>query len=169
MSAQINGAAAKHLEDGAIQIGELAAEMGINPKTIRYYEEIGLLPEPRRTDSGYRLYGAGDRDRLAFIAKAKAVGLTLGQIGEIIARRDSGESPCDHVVNLLDQRLAAIDEQLRVLADLREELAGIKDASAGRQGEDAAICGIIERHQPHRRTSSASMIGSPTDRPVSNH
>lgn len=169
MSRQTKRAEAERPDDGGLRIGELAAEMGINPKTIRYYEEIGLLPEPRRTASGYRLYGDVDRNRLAFIVKAKAVGLTLGQIGEIIARRDSGESPCDHVVNLLDQRLAAIDEQLRVLAELREELAGIKDAAAGRQGEDAIFCGIIEHYQPPRRADAAVTPGwragrTPADR-----
>ena len=50
-----------------MRIGELAAELGLNPKTIRYYEEIGLLPQPRRTPAGYRLYEAADRERLAFI------------------------------------------------------------------------------------------------------
>jgi DNA-binding transcriptional MerR regulator len=60
-----------------LRIGELATELGINPKTIRYYEAIDLLPAPVRTTAGYRLYGAPDRERLRFITKAKAIGFTL--------------------------------------------------------------------------------------------
>lgn len=156
-------------EAGGLRIGQLAAELGMNPKTIRYYEEIGLLPRPRRTPAGYRLYGAADRDRLGFIAKAKAVGLTLGQIGEIMALRGSGECPCGHVLDLLDRKVAAIDEQLRVLADLRDELVVIKHAAAGRKAKDATICGIIEHFQPPHRADPAAMMGSSLRRSVSDH
>jgi len=54
-----------------VRIGALAADMQLNPKTIRYYKEIGLLPAPRRTAAGYRQYGAADHERLRFITKAK--------------------------------------------------------------------------------------------------
>lgn len=77
-----------------MRIGELAAELGLNPKTIRYYEEIGLLPEPRRTQAGYRLYDAADRERLRFILKAKAVGLTLEEIKLVLDVRSNGQPPC---------------------------------------------------------------------------
>lgn len=132
-------------------IGALAADLNLNPKTIRYYEQIGLLPEPRRTPSGYRLYGAADRDRLTFIAKAKAVGLTLDQIRQIITLRGSGTCPCHHVLNLIDHNIAAIDAQLHALAALRQELSAIKEATPSRPPEDSAVCGIIEHFQPTRR------------------
>src|SRR5437867_8880142 len=110
-----------------IQIGELAAELGLNPKTIRYYEEIGLLPSPQRSPSSYRLYDNADRERLRFILKAKAVGLTLGEIGDILSLRDRGQQPCEHVVGLLDQQVAAVDEQLRALKEFRTELADLRE------------------------------------------
>ena len=132
------------LHPATLRIGALAADLGINPKTIRYYEAIGLLPEPRRTPAGYRLYGAADRDRLAFIAKAKSVGLTLDQIKEIIALRGTGSCPCDHVLNLIDHKVAAIDAQIRALTALRQELLAIKGAPSERPPEDSAVCGIIE-------------------------
>ncbi len=150
MPTDIDGTRVQHHEGGALRIGQLAAELGMNPKTIRYYEEIGLLPEPQRTASGYRLYGASDRDRLGFIAKAKAVGLTLDQVREIIALRGSGECPCGHVLGLLDRKVAAIDEQIRALVELRQELIAIKEATTERAPEDAAVCGIIEHFQPTR-------------------
>lgn len=73
-----------------VRIGELAADLGVNPKTIRYYEDIGALPRPRRTPAGYRQYGPADRERLAFILKARAIGLTLEEIGDILRLRDQG-------------------------------------------------------------------------------
>ena len=76
-----------------MHIGELAADMHLNPKTIRYYEEIGLLPAPRRNAAGYRQYAAAERERLRFIAKAKALGFTLREIRELFALRDASRSP----------------------------------------------------------------------------
>ncbi|HZA92272.1 MAG TPA: heavy metal-responsive transcriptional regulator, partial [Gemmatimonadales bacterium] len=102
-----------------MRIGALAADVQLNPKTIRYYEEIGLLPAPRRTAAGYRQYGAADRQRLRFIAKAKALGFTLREIGEILALRDGGEEPCSYLGQLLDHKLAAIEVQLALLMELR--------------------------------------------------
>jgi DNA-binding transcriptional MerR regulator len=133
-----------------LRIGELAAELGLNPKTLRYYEAIGLLPAPRRTSSGYRVYDARARQRLGFIAKAKAIGLTLEEIREILALRDSGESPCEHVLALLDRKLAKVDQQLRALVDFRQELIILREEAAETMRADACVCGIIEQHRPAR-------------------
>jgi MerR family transcriptional regulator, Zn(II)-responsive regulator of zntA len=133
-----------------LRIGELASELGLNPKTLRYYEEIRLLPAPRRTSSGYRVYDASDRQRLCFIAKAKAIGLTLEEIREILALRDRGESPCEHVLALLDRKLAKVDQQLRALVDFRQELIVLREEAAETMRADACVCGIIEQHRPAR-------------------
>jgi len=152
-----------------LRIGELASELGLNPKTIRYYEEIGLLPAPQRSAAGYRLYGAADRERLRFIAKAKAIGLSLEEISEILQLRDGGADPCSHVRDLLDRRLAAVDEHLRVLSELRHELLALRDEAMTPDGESAEVCGIIEHHKPLRRVASPSAkvpaAGLPTRRP----
>ncbi len=131
-----------------LRIGELAAELGLNPKTIRYYEQIGLLPAPPRTASGYRLYGAEDVERLRFIGKAKAIGLSLEEIGEILALQREGRAPCAHVLELLDRKLAAVDRQLRALCDFRRELVGLRAEAARTATAEACVCGIIEHHQP---------------------
>lgn len=131
-----------------LRIGELAAEFGLNPKTIRYYEELGLLPAPQRTEAGYRLYGAVDRERLGFIVKAKAVGLTLAEIGEILALRQEGERPCGHVLALLDRKLTAVEEQLRALSDFRQELLALRHEAQDTARVGTAVCGIIEQHEP---------------------
>ncbi len=135
----------------SLRIGRLAAEFGLNPKTIRYYEAIGLLPTPVRTPSGYRMYGPADRDRLQFILKAKAIGLSLEEIREILALRQEGQLPCAHVLALLDRKIAAIDRQLLALAVFRHELVGLREEAARTMGDDTCICGIIEHHGPSRQ------------------
>lgn len=129
-----------------LRIGELASELGLNPKTIRYYEEIGLLPAPRRNAAGYRIYGATERERLRFIAKAKRIGLTLQEIGEVLALRDAGAEPCARVRELIDRKLAAVEEQLRLLADVRLDLLTLQAKAAVTTCSCTPICEIIELH-----------------------
>jgi MerR family Zn(II)-responsive transcriptional regulator of zntA len=131
---------------GTLRIGELAGELGLNPKTLRYYEAIGLLPQPRRNAAGYRLYGAADKERLAFIGKAKALGFSLQEIGEILALRDAGTEPCAHVRALIDARLAAVSAQLQLLTELREELETLQSEAERTTCSCTPICSIIELH-----------------------
>ena len=133
-----------------LRIGELAAALGLNPKTIRYYEDIDLLPAPRRSPAGYRLYDAADRERLRFISKAKAIGLTLQEIREILTRRQGGEQPCEHVRELLDKKLAAVEAQLRALGSIRQELLALREEAAAATQPGASVCRIIEHHQRHQ-------------------
>lgn len=130
-----------------VRIGQLAAEFGLNPKTIRYYEEIGLLPAAQRTAAGYRLYSDRDRDRLRFIAKAKTVGLMLEEIREVLQLKDDGQQPCEHVLSLLDQKLATVDEQLRALTEFKQELVTLREEAVETIGTEAPFCRIIEHHK----------------------
>ena len=139
-----------------LRIGDLASELALNPKTIRYYEEIGLLPAPQRSAGGYRLYGAADRERLRFIAKAKAIGFTLQQIGDILALRDEGAAPCSHVLDLLDRRLCAVEAQLRALTEVRQDLLALRQEAATTSDGSAQVCAIIEHHKPVHEPSRAS-------------
>ena len=74
-------------------IGELARQAGVHVETIRYYERRGLLPEPPRTDSGYRQYGGDDLWRLQFIARAKSLGFTLAEIATLLDPGQAGRRP----------------------------------------------------------------------------
>lgn len=130
----------------SLRIGELAAEFHLNPKTLRYYEEIGLLPPARRSASGYRHYDDRDRGRLRFIAQAKAVGLTLEEIKGILEVRERGEQPCTHVTQLVDDKLADVERQLRTLTAFREELLALRDAAQHSKGCSGEVCGLIEGH-----------------------
>lgn len=103
-------------------ISDVARVSGVPAKTLRYYEDIGLLMPPARSPSGYRVFDAAVLDRLAFIKSAQALGLTLGEIRSVIAMRDGGEVPCGHVLALLRERAAEIDTTIRELRALKAEL-----------------------------------------------
>jgi DNA-binding transcriptional MerR regulator len=140
---------------GSLRIGELARELGLNPKTLRYYEAIGLLPPPTRTAAGYRLYTAADRERLHFIAKAKALGFTLQEITEILALRDAGREPCTHVRGLIDRKLDAVTAQLQLLEELRQDLQHLHAEAQGPACRCTPFCSIIELHVPPRREATS--------------
>lgn len=104
-------------------IGELARRAGVTPPTIRYYEEIGLLPSAQRSSSGYRRYTDSALEELQFIRKAQGLGFSLVEIGEILKLSRSGQAPCSHVLSLAQQHLAAVDERIRRLQKFRRQLA----------------------------------------------
>ncbi len=86
-----------------MRIGQLARRSGLAPSAVRYYEQLGLLPAPARTESGYRSYSSDAVDRLTFVRSAQAVGLTLAEVGQVLGVRDAGEAPCRVVTELLDR------------------------------------------------------------------
>lgn len=126
-----------------MRIGELASQVGLNPKTIRYYEDIGVLPAPERTHAGYRVYGEGDADRLMFIKTAQRLGITLDEIREILAFRDRGEQPCQYVLGVLRRERAEIDRRIAELRKLRAELVSL-EAEAEGIPEGAKFCRLID-------------------------
>lgn len=118
-------------------IGELAARGGVTAKTLRFYEEAGVLPAPERTPGGYRDYGTDAIDRLDFIHAAQAAGLTLAEIRAVITIRDGGSAPCAHVLELLDAKASAVKRQLTELRLLGRELDRLRRKAAA---VDPAVC-----------------------------
>lgn len=106
-------------------IGEVAERSGIAAKTLRYYEDIGLLQPPARSASGYRRYESDVLDRLVFIKSAQVLGLSLGEIRSVIALRDDGETPCEHVATLVAAHLDEIDRTIRDLRSIKAELRSL--------------------------------------------
>ena len=102
-----------------MRIGELAEASATTTKTLRFYEEAGLLPAPERTSSGYRDYAPEALARLDFIRRSRTAGLTLAQIRDVLDIRDAGVPPCQHVQDLLEARLGDLDRQI---ADLQNRL-----------------------------------------------
>lgn len=110
-----------------MRIGELANRTGTTAKTVRYYEEIGLLPEPDRDYNDYRDYPEDAVDRLAFIRDAQATGLTLTEISSILDLRSQGEATCHHVVDLLERHVAALDKHIKTMRQTRKKLVDLTD------------------------------------------
>ena len=130
-----------------MRIGELAAVAGVPARTIRYYESIHVLDPPDRTPSGYRDYRPDAADRLAFIRAAQAVGLTLGEIRSIVALRDRGQTPCGHVLDLINARAADLDRRIADLQRLRSELGRLADRARRLDPADCnprRICHLID-------------------------
>lgn len=110
-----------------MRIGQLAEHTGVSPQTIRYYEVLGVLPEARRSNNGYRSYDTDTADRIAFIRDAQSAGMTLVEIQAILDLRDSGESTCGHVIGSLERHLSELDLQLADLERTRQRLVSIID------------------------------------------
>ena len=129
-----------------MRIGELAEQAGISTKAIRYYEQIGILTPPARTASGYRTYDQAAIGRLSFVRAAQAVGLTLGEIRQVIAFRDNGQAPCAHVTDLLQRHAADLDQRILELQQLRGELRQLAERATTLDPElcpPERVCHII--------------------------
>ena len=124
-----------------MRIGELAEAAGVTTKAIRFYEQVGLLGVPERTPAGYRDYDRDALDRLSFIRAGQSAGLTLGELREVVALRDRGETPCAHVAGLLDTKVAEIDRRITELRLLRQEIEQLRRRARHLDPEDC---------QPHR-------------------
>ncbi len=136
------------MKEKSLYIGEVARQIGINPKTIRYYEEISLLPESERIENNYRVYSRDTVQRLNFIKKAQGLGFTLREIKEILTLRDNGVKPCNHVRELLTQRIIDVDQKLSELTSLRRELKKLENSwtkmKTVKYDGDGGICHQIE-------------------------
>lgn len=113
-----------------MRIGDLATSAGVSTKTVRFYEQAGLIPSPPRTPGGYRDYPEQAAKRLTFIRDAQSAGLTLAQIRSVMAIRDSGEAPCRHVAALIDQHLEEIEQRLHELRAARAALRSLADRAS---------------------------------------
>jgi DNA-binding transcriptional MerR regulator len=120
-----------------MRIGELARRTGTTTKTLRFYEDAGLLPEPNRQPSGYRDYPADSLDRVGFIRVAQAAGFNLRQIGQILNIQDGGQPTCKHVVQLVAQRL---DEVHQRIAEMRQTEAQLRELARRVSEVDPAEC-----------------------------
>ena len=144
-----------------MKIGELAKETGLNPKTIRFYEAEGLLSDPQRTPSGYRMYGPEDAGRLEFIRKAKHLGLSLEEVKGILQLHDRSEPTCVHVRSLLDEKLSQVERVLANLQGFQAELERLRDAAGDLEDclpSGGRICGIIEQAGPVIRNETLAWI-----------
>jgi DNA-binding transcriptional MerR regulator len=142
-----------------LTIGELASEFKLNPKTIRYYEEVGLLLKPRRSESGYRVYSRYEIERLRLIKRAKRIGLSLAEIKEIVGYAIDGRCDVaeDRLLSLVEAKLGEIDQKIEDLVAFRDNLNQYHGDLSSRLGSKA--------HKTDRTPASASCqcIGEEVD------
>ena len=107
-----------------LTIGEMAKELRLNPKTVRYYEEVGLLPKPRRNESGYRIYSRDEMNRLQLVKRAKLLGLSLAEIKQLVEYAIDGRcSALEHrLLSLVEAKLGEIDQKIDDLITFRDDL-----------------------------------------------
>ncbi len=127
-------------------VSRAARRAGLTPKAVRLYESKGLLDPAPRTWAGYRLYQDDDVEVLRFVRQARALGLNLADIREIIDLQRHGAQPCGRVLGLVEARLKEVDRALRDLRALRRTLQRARAAAVKSQarGDDAVVCRIIE-------------------------
>lgn len=139
-----------------MQIKELSQRTNLSAKTIRYYEEIGLLPPPKRLPNGYRDYEETAVSRIKLVAGARTLGFSLDNIREILALRDRREAPCRVVLNLLQAKAAEIQQRIRELERLQTELEELHALGLTFPTDDVdgknCVCHLVsERAQPSKQ------------------
>jgi DNA-binding transcriptional MerR regulator len=128
------------------RIGSVAKESGLPIKTIRYYDELGLLKTFGRTEGNYRLFNSDVFGRLRFIKRAQGLGLSLLEIKEFLEVHDQGNLPCDHIKVKLEDKLSQIEQQIQQLQILKQELNGLLSGwEAIPEHPEETICPVIER------------------------
>ncbi len=127
-------------------IGFLARVGGVKVQTIRYYEQIGLLPEPRRSPGNQRLYIEAHMDRLKFIRHGRALGFSLDQIRELLALSDDPKRPCDEIDAIARKHLGDVEGKIIRLEGLKAELGRMINECAG---DRVSACWIIKVLSDH--------------------
>ena len=132
-----------------LKVGQVAAEAGVGVQTLHYYERLGLLPKPNRSDANYRLYSSETIRRVRFIKKAQALGLTLDETKQILDLKAHGREPCLKVAELGEKHLHEIDARLAQLRAYRHALAQAVSAwpkkSLSARKCAGEFCDLIER------------------------
>lgn len=127
----------------ALKIGEVARLVGMPAKTLRYYEDIGLVSPAGRTDSGYRIYGWRELERIGFVRRAKLMGLTLDQIRSLVKTAEDGipNGVFQRLDDLLDRKLEETERKMEELRAFRESLLEYRDRAADAEARGVCRCG----------------------------
>lgn len=124
-----------------MRIGELAKQAEVSVPTIRFYEQEGLLPKPRRSETNYRQYGPDAAKRLTFITQCRAMDISMAEIRQLLDLAETPNADCSDVDAILDAHIAKVREQRRNLAKLEKALVALRrDCHPSRQVQG---CGIL--------------------------
>lgn len=124
-----------------VRISDAARATGFDPSAIRYYERIGLIPQPQRNESGHRVYGADEVERLKLISSAKSLGLSLEDIRGFLGQWERGECPAARVMlaELVQVKLVDIRRRISDLQEFHDALAGVEQELTSEVSQD--LCG----------------------------
>lgn len=126
-------------------IGQVAAQSGISIKTIRYYEELGLIQASERTEGGFRLFTPSVLTRLAFIRRSQHLGLSLTEIKQCLEIYDRGELPCGEIRHQLEAKISEINHKIEQLQILKSELQDLINTWQPVPKQDNKICPILQK------------------------
>lgn len=133
-----------------MKIQELSQKTGVSAKTIRYYEEIGLLPDPARGKNNYRQYDVHDVERLRLVAGARRLDLSLEEIREVLDLRDRREAPCRVLLDRLERKAEEIAERIRNLEQMECHLRDLHDLGLTFPTDDVdgkhCVCHLVSEH-----------------------
>lgn len=129
------------MKDVEFTIGHLAKATGCKVPTIRYYEQIGLLPTPRRSAGNQRLYGPDHVERLAFIRHSRELGFSQSAIRELLELTDNPDQPCNAVTRIAAAHLEQVNKRMARLTALKAELERMIESCGGR---NVSNCRIVE-------------------------
>lgn len=129
-----------------LSIGTLAKRTGTKVQTIRYYEQIGVMPEPGRTGGGQRRYGDAELDRLSFIRHARQLGFSLDDIRELLDLSDNPSRPCDEADAIARRQLRQVEQRVARLEALRTELQRMVHECSGGRSADCRVLEVLRDH-----------------------
>lgn len=132
--------------EGNFTIGPLARASGVKVQTVRYYEQIGIMPAPHRSEGNQRLYSQPHIDRLAFIRHARDLGFSLSDIKELLGLQDQPDIPCSEADRIANQHLNEVERKISQLQALQTELARMVRQCEGGVVSDCRVIEILSNH-----------------------
>jgi DNA-binding transcriptional MerR regulator len=129
-----------------LTIGGLGKKTGTKVQTIRYYEQIGLMPEPDRTEGGQRRYSLAALDRRSFIRHARQLGFSLDAIRELLDLGDHPDRPCEEADQIARRQLKQVEQRLQRLEALRQELKRMVHECSGGRTADCRVLEVLRDH-----------------------
>ncbi|MEM0981195.1 MAG: heavy metal-responsive transcriptional regulator [Cyanobacteria bacterium P01_H01_bin.58] len=132
------------IEADLLRIGQVSTQSNLPVKTIRFYEDRGLIQAAQRTTGGFRMFYPSVLTRLSFIRRSQALGLSLNDIQDILNISDSGERPCQKVRHKFQSKIVEIEKRIIELKNLKTQLRALMAEADAKEKLDAHICPIIE-------------------------
>lgn len=149
-----------------MRIGTLARKTGFSQETIRYYEKIGLIPQPGRNQANYRDYGDAFLDRLRFIANCRSLDMTLDEVRHLLELRDNPEARCGEANALLGEHLEHVRHRVEELNQLARQLEVIQgQCDVDQPARDCGILNELDRMEPVEEPENSHVPGSHGHRP----